>query len=369
MMDFIKGNYKKLVVAGMLTSAIFLLGELSGGFIIRPGAVIQPLYIVINIFAFLLCWLALTLLISKFPIYKVLGVLGLLFLGGVAEYFMDVPNNPISIPLLILFWMGVSYLLVPTFFKKYRIGILFIYGAIIAYFFMFRGKPDYDEIHRPIITNFLIITVSLMIILWAYGRWKWLATLREDKARAELTLLKNQINPHFFFNTLNNLYGLAVEKSDQTPEMILKLSDMMRYTIYDGMADVVPLQDEISYLEDYIALQKIRYQKKVEITFEKELPYTQNIAPILLVVPLENAFKHGVESLMENAFIKIEVRTTASKVHFQMSNNYESKIAENKGIGLDNLRKRLEMIYPDKHTLEIKDTGTIYELYLSIKTA
>jgi len=142
----------------------------------------------------------------------------------------------------------------------------------------------------------------------------------------------------------------------------------MRYTIYDGNADYVYLKDEIAYIEDYIELNKIRYQKKVEITFIKDIPYSHKIAPILIVIPLENAFKHGVESLMENAFIKIEITTTNSGIFFRIKNNYEFKELKSKGIGLENLQKRLAMIYPNKHKLEITKTEDIYELSLSIKT-
>ncbi|MDY8135496.1 sensor histidine kinase [Aquimarina sp. 2201CG5-10] len=368
MASLIKSSYKKLIIGGILTSSIFIVGSLSGGFVVRPDAVILPLYIVINVFSFLFCWLTLTLIISKFPIYKILGVFGLLFLGAVVEYYMNIPDNPITIPLLILFWMGISYFVIPRFFKRHQIAILFTYGTVITYFFIFRGRPNYAEDYRPVVTNFLIISISMMIILWAYDRWKWLTTLRADKAKAELMLLKNQINPHFFFNTLNNLYGLVVEKSEEAPAMILKLSDIMRYTIYDGKADYVHLKDEISYIEDYIELHKIRYQKKVEITFKKDISHSHKIAPVLLVVPLENAFKHGVESLMENAFIRIEISTTNSSIFFKIRNNYEFTGLKNNGIGLDNLQKRLMMIYPNKHKLEITKPEGIYELSLSIET-
>ena len=100
-----------------------------------------------------------------------------------------------------------------------------------------------------------------MILGWLFQQWKWLKTLESKKSKAELSLLKSQINPHFFFNTLNNLYGLTVEKSDDAPNVVLKLSDMMRYTIYMGKEDLVPLKDEVDYLQNYIELHKIRYQK------------------------------------------------------------------------------------------------------------
>jgi len=356
-----------LILGGILAVIVFVVGSLFGGFIIRRDTVIFPLYIAINIFSFLFCWLSLSLLVAKYPLYKIIVVLGLLLLVAVSEYFMDIPNNPVTIPLLMLFWMGVSYLILPAFFKKYKFIIFVVYGAVITYYLIFRSSPNYAEAYRPVVSNFLIISISMMVILWAYEQWKWLITLRAAKANAELALLKNQINPHFFFNTLNNLYGLAVEKSDETPAMILKLSDMMRYTIYDGKVDFVPLANEIAYMEDYIELHKIRYKRKVEITFKKDLSYSHEIAPLLFIVPLENAFKHGVESLAENAFVDIEINTTATKIFLQIKNNFEASGKENEGIGIDNLKKRLALIYPEKHVLEISNTSEIFKLNLSIE--
>ncbi|WP_338762976.1 sensor histidine kinase [Bernardetia sp. ABR2-2B] len=365
--NFINVSYKEIIIGGLLTILTFAIVAISGGFIVRFEAIVLPLYIVIHVFSFLICWLIITLLVSRFPLYKVLGVLGLLFLGAVAEYYLRTPDNPITTPLLLLFWMGISYLVVPTFFEKYQVAIIFIYGAIITYFFVFRTTTNYAENYRPVITSFLILSISVTLLTWIYERWKWVTTLRADKVNAELMLLKSQINPHFFFNTLNNLYGLAIEKSERTPEMILKLSDMMRYTIYDGRADSVELKNEIAYMEDYIELHKIRYQKKVDITFQKNITHSHKISPILLVIPLENAFKHGVESLLEEAFIDIQVTTTDSEIFFRIRNNYSAIEKGNIGIGLENLKKRLSMTYPKKHELIITKSTDIYDLQLSIK--
>ncbi|MDO6744920.1 histidine kinase [Tenacibaculum soleae] len=107
-----------------------------------------------------------------------------------------------------------------------------------------------------------VILFFILVFGWIFQQWKW---FKNKKTKAELALLKSQINPHFFFNTLNNLYGLTVEKYDDAPDVLIRLSDMMRYTIYMGKEDLVPLKDEIEYLQNYIELHKIRYQKKVDI--------------------------------------------------------------------------------------------------------
>ncbi|WP_273566825.1 sensor histidine kinase [Maribacter halichondriae] len=196
-------------------------------------------------------------------LYKVLAVLGLLVVMLVIPHYTGIWDNPFTIPLLILFWLGVTYLVLPEFFKKYRIAIFAIYGLVIAYnFFFFTSTLDHAQNDRLSLVLFMTLPIPVFASLWAYEQWRWLKTLKADKAKAELALLKNQINPHFFFNTLNNLYGLVVEKSEKAPEVVLKLSDMMRYTIYEGKEDLVLVKEEITYLENYIELHKIRYQKK-----------------------------------------------------------------------------------------------------------
>lgn len=363
-------NYKALTIGGGITLLMVLLLTFSGTsyFIVDPNYISTPAYFLINAVAFVSSWLLIGYLISRFPVYKILGVIGLLVAAVVAEHFIDIRKNPITIPLIILFWLGVTYLVLPQFFKKYRIVILSVYGLVIfCYLFIFLTAPDEALNHRLDFAYFMFLPIPIFAILWIYEQWRWLQSLKSAKAKAELTLLKNQINPHFFFNTLNNLYGLAVEKSEQAPAMILKLSDIMRYTIYDGKADFVSLNDEVVYMEDYIDLHKIRYQKNVNISFNKDLHFAHEIAPLLLIVPLENAFKHGVESLAENAFIHLEVITKMNGILFRVSNNYEPNEQEREGIGLENLKKRLALIYPDRHQMEIIKSVDTYTVNLEIE--
>lgn len=335
--------------------------------IINPTRVSSFVYLCVNIVSIIFCWLVISALIYKSSLYKVLAVTGVLVAAVIGENVIKQPFNPITIPLLILFWLGLVYLVIPDFFKKYQVAILSIYGAVLSYFFIFRMMPDYVENHHQNFLKLLLIPIPALIILWIYEQWRWLKTLKSDKAKAELKLLKNQINPHFFFNTLNNLYGLAVEKSELAPAMILKLSDIMRYTIYDGRADYVPLKEEATYLADYIELHKIRYYRKVDISFYKNLQHPHQIAPLLLIIPLENAFKHGIESQVENAFIELAIHTTPDSILFQISNNYDAKLTNKGGIGLNNLKQRLELIYPNRHQIEITQTTDIYTVSLEIK--
>ncbi|WP_400079748.1 sensor histidine kinase [Winogradskyella sp. R77965] len=215
----------------------------------------------------------------------------------------------------------------------------------------------------------LILTILYIIGSWIFNRYKEFRQLKNEKSKAELQLLKSQINPHFFFNTLNNLYGLTVEKSDKAPEMILKLSEMMRYTIYEGKEDFVPLKDEITYLKNYIELHKIRYKKKVNISFNLDVKHNYNIASLLFIILLENAFKHGVEGLTEDAYITIKLKTTDNTMLFSVENNFDTtKKNEKAGIGISNLRQRLKLIYPNKHNLSIEKQKVVYNAKLEIQT-
>ncbi len=175
--------------------------------------------------------------------------------------------------------------------------------------------------------------------------------LNEASLQAEIHMLKNQVNPHFFFNTLNNLYGLAVEKSDLAPEMILKLSGIMRYTIYEGEKDRVPIEDEIGYLKNFIELHKIRYHKSIDVKFNYMLEDDCKVPPLLFIVLLENAFKHGAETLTENAYIHLKLMTTKEQVYFEIKNNFDPEATKEKGIGLTNLQRRLQLLFPDQHAL------------------
>ena len=142
----------------------------------------------------------------------------------------------------------------------------------------------------------------------------------------------------------------------------------MRYTIYMGKEDVVPLKEEINYLKNYIALHEIRYQKAVDIVFDYRLESNFNVAPLLYIIPLENAFKHGAEKLTEGAFIYMSLVTDATAIYFEIENNFEvAKIAKPIGIGLENLKQRLQLVYPNKHQIKIETKNYKYQLTLKIE--
>ncbi len=367
MKGFLQKNYSTFLKAAIITSVLSILLSNASFVIIKPIHVSTPVYYVINSVGFIVCWLVLSFFIYKFPIYKVLGVFGLLVVVIIVENFIDIPFSFITIPALVLFWLGMTYFIVPEFFKKYKVAILSIYGIILCYFFVLRMLPNYVEDHHQNFLYFILIPIPFFAALWIYEQWRWLNTLQNDKAKAELASLKSQVNPHFFFNTLNNLYGLVIEKSEKAPEVVLKLSDMMRYTIYEGKKDAVLLKNEINYLKNYIELHKIRYHKNVVITYKHDVKEGIKIAPLLFIILLENAFKHGVEKIQENAFIHLQMQSKGNQLLCTIENNFDaSALSDTNGIGLENLKKRLEYSYPNAHELTIEKTATVYKVHLNL---
>src|SRR5690606_12763260 len=196
--------------------------------------------------------------------------------------------------------------------------------------------------------------------------------VENERLTAELNFLKAQINPHFLFNTLNNLYYLAYTQSPATTEVIAKLSQMMRYMIYDSNYATVPLSKEIEYMENYISLERLRLNDQIPINFSVEggNPEGVLIAPLIFITFLENAFKHGVSNNHPKAWVNISIRLKDRQCLYRVENSklpYSLPATESKsGIGLQNVKRRLELSYPDKHTLTVEDNEDRYCVQLNI---
>lgn len=188
--------------------------------------------------------------------------------------------------------------------------------------------------------------------------------LEIEKLNLEKDFLTAQLNPHFLFNTLNNLYGFALRADDQTPEMILNLAGMMRYTLYESSLDKVPLKKELKYLTNYIMLEKSRYKPNGHIIFNVDDSQINDwlIAPLLTFTFVENAFKYGLKSKKDDRFLKIDVSVNGSIFYFSIMNDKlnDNQYNEFGGIGHLNVRKRLALLYPGKHELTIKDQGSCF---------
>lgn len=385
LISFLK-KYKAVLIGFPLTFIITKLLQYSEMILIDENEVL------INYIFFLLCGILISLMIYTYfkrggnYLYLLIGFLLMVGVFIFALLFMrKMIDNPIAILAMILFWIGGLYAVFPSFLVKYKIIIWVTYGFSSLYFLYVRLFSTSVEIYlqrKETAFVFFLLPIPALILIWIYEQWKWLQNLKAQKMAAELALLKTQINPHFFFNTLNNLYSLTIQNSEKAPTMILQLSDMMRYTIYEGQKQKVSIPNEIEYLKNYIELQKIRYQKNVEINFliqEGINSETTQIAPLLFIILLENAFKHGVETLRKNAFLNVQLDLVQHKnqkeLIFLIENNFDSE--ENtqqpkkteQGIGLQNLKRRLELLYPQKYSLEIEKKENIYSAKLKIEIA
>lgn len=370
MIDFLK-KYKAFFIGFLIIVPLFILLDCINFLKIpsdQPGEVI----------AIIVFWA----LIVALPIHnyqylkrKKKAIIGiavlfvLFFITVLIDSFMKLPDNPITFILLMVFWFGLAYFLIPNFIKKYWKFIVLLYTPLLLYFLylrLFSGDLEaYLKIKEETPFYIFFIPIPIFFFLWIFEQWKWVQELKKEKSKTELSLLKTQINPHFFFNTLNNLYALTVKSSPQAPEVILKLSDMMRYTIYDGEKETVKVSEEIEYLNNYIELHKIRYKKSVEITFNHDIDTSLNIPPLLYIILLENAFKHGIETLAENAFILIDLYEDADFIYFEIKNNFDaSELNNSKGIGLQNLKRRLSLLYNQQHELIINSKNNIYKTLL-----
>jgi len=210
-----------------------------------------------------------------------------------------------------------------------------------------------------------------MIILFKYWIKKqhdWLKAEKE-KANAELQLLKAQIHPHFLFNTLNNIYSFSLKGSLKTADMIAKLSSLLSYMLYDCKNNEVLLEKEIEVMKSYIGLEKERYGNKLEISINIEGDITGKfISPLLLLPFIENAFKHGTSEQLEKPWLSMDVSVKQNILRCKILNSKNESIsAEQKGIGIENVKKRLTYLYPEKHDLRLSDEGNFFVVSLMLQ--
>lgn len=192
--------------------------------------------------------------------------------------------------------------------------------------------------------------------------------LEKEKTETELKYLKNQINPHFLFNTLNNIYSLARKKSEQTPEAVMKLSQLMRFMLYEASSPQILLVDELKLIEDYITLEKLRYADRLVVDYKTKLDNPdQRIAPLLLIHFVENAFKHGAGESRFDSFISIDITLDNGLLTAIITNTKENSLASGTGkqIGLDNIKRQLELLYPN-HKLTFVNDQTRFSVQLSV---
>lgn len=291
----------------------------------------------------------------------------------------------LSSVLLVAFYLNYFFLIPKYLFLKKGLPyillsllmVAIVFSLLGVMFFSFDFNPDALANTNPVIETiipviminaislWLLVTVSS--ILWAfYNRLKETENMR---LMAQIASLKSQINPHFLFNTLNNIYATVIDSSPKVADMIDKLSEMMRYTMRDTQQDLVLLEDEINYISNFIELQRLRLDKSVRLEYYSldNIPVLQ-IAPMLLIPFIENAFKHGVNS-EQKSHIKVELILNNNELRLSVVNNkvdVQQSISERSRLGIENTRHRLNLIYPSNHLLVINDTEKQFSVSLHI---
>lgn len=278
-----------------------------------------------------------------------------------------------------IYWLIPKYLVTKRYMIYGSLSVVTVitWGVIIGTAEPWTDEHWFDDPSQSVDWPAGILAVTLLMIISGFINiaYRWLIQLTKikqlenDRLLMELSVLKNQINPHFFFNTLNNLYALSLEHSSQTPEVILKLSEMMRYAIYECKEPKVQLLHEIKYIENYLSLEKIRQDESCEVTFKHHITdHTIVIAPMVLLVFIENAFKHGFGTLVSHAYIHITLHNDEENICFTVKNNFgELKENTKEGLGLDNVKRRLSLLYPGMYKLTIERSEEEFFVQLDLK--
>lgn len=299
-----------------------------------------------------------------------------------AAFWSSLPFNIF----LIIFFYTHHYLLFPKLVLRrkvveYGVAVLgsFVLILILNYYIknlFFHYLPEFQrdfsirDFIRYLTWFMLVMLISLginLLLQWL-GAEKRAGDIKTEQLRTELAMLHAQINPHFLFNSLNTVYSLALKKSDVAPEAVLKLSQLLRYVIEDADHDKVRLEQEVNYLNDYIELQKLRTTTSTAINFEIKGDISSTvIAPLLFLPFVENAFKYGISNKEQSA-IDIVLHKEEDKLTFMVTNRkFYNLNNSSTGIGINNVKRRLNLLYPNTHRLTINDTDAVYSVNLIIQ--
>lgn len=340
--------------------------------------------------------------LNKRPVIHVLFWVVFVIVGSfIFSYQQNFPyqfflmNFLVHLPLFLLYTYGVIYFLMPALLLKKKYGLFFPALVLLTclaafvrigvsryvYFALFIPEVLYPKewISTEIflINVFWIVAPAIVFAMFKYYKnWLNSQTLANEAERkqlaSELQVLKAQLNPHFLFNTFNNLYVLALQKSDKTPEVISKISDLFHYVLYECNSIEVPVSKEIKLISDYIQLEELRYSDRLSITIKKEIDNSEfQIPPMMLYTFVENCFKHGCSNDPDSPWINLSIKVAGNHFEFEASNSiphvgYSRKEQEG-GVGLANIKRRLELLYPKNHHLEIRKDDQVFVVRLEIR--
>lgn len=308
----------------------------------------------------------------------------------------------VRLPLQIFFCYSIAYFFIPKYLQKKKYwqfwlslsGFLFCFYWISYYIYWESWADESSRIYSllsythltPFRLQYLlfyshlnfsgtVVSCSIVLLIKYYKSWytkqRETESLRQANSQAELQLLKAQVHPHFLFNTLNNIYALSLDHSPKTGLMVEKLSNTIQYMITEGADSFVPLRKEIQMLLDYISLEKIRYGERLDlqINIQVDQEDSRPIAPLLLIPFVENCFKHGASKLLDKPWIHLHIEAQKNFLLFNISNNKPGNSLSTEArtkIGLANVRKRLQLLYPEKHDLKIQSSEKLFAVQLKI---
>jgi two-component system LytT family sensor kinase len=321
-------------------------------------------------------------------LYQWLGLASLY--GDYHGYFI---NACLALPVSLIFSLVAIHNLFRQFYQKGRKAVFWIVLILSSFLLLLLRRyfnyyiiyPRYFPfaLKMPLFSagKFLVDIVNLYAITGLYALYYAIGYWHQEKHRvqdllqqrtlAELDLLKSQVQPHFVFNTLNNIYGTALKKSPETAALISHLSGFLNYNLYDASKDSIALSEEMDYITHYVELQKNRYGSRLDtaISVPDDLPNIQ-LAPLLLLPLVENCFKHGVGNAIGKGWVRIDVLTTSDQLLIRIENSFDKTIGHDSnmgtGIGLANVRKRLQLLYPEQHELEVNEGTNAYLVALKI---
>ena len=281
----------------------------------------------------------------------------------------------------------INYILLPRFFYKKNYLLFFLSVVVIATAIIMIEELVLEAVYYPNTRGktfhgivYCLLDVMPVIMILTGFKFAWDASkkqleveeLRSTATESELQFLKSQINPHFLFNNLNNLYSYAIEESTKTPSIILELSSVLRYMLYDCKEKYVALSKEIDHLKNFTQLNELQIEERGKVDFKTENIQSEYcIAPLILTVFIENAFKHSTESQSNDISIEIDIRVSENGLlEFKCENSFRPITSTNtiyKGIGLQNVKKRLLLLYPDAYELTISDSKEAYTVHLKMQ--
>jgi sensor histidine kinase YesM len=246
----------------------------------------------------------------------------------------------------------------------------FISAELKARAFKDFSRPTLYFIISYTLNRILFTIIGFAFLLRSLQQDEQLKILKEQQLMAELSYLKAQLQPHFFFNTLNNIYAFALKQDKDTAPLVAKLSEMMRYILYQSAQKMVSLKDEIAFIRNYVAVEHIRYRSAININLETQgIDEQGTISPLLLLPFIENAFKHGVAEEATTGFVNIVICKSEDELVMEVTNSVAvalPKEPNNGGIGLTNVEKRLKILYPDRYLLTVENDGKIYQVSLTL---